>query len=718
MVIRKYGRQVVRVAFASLLAAGCGKKDKSDSESTPDPDEPYTAVEGDEATKYFANAAFDVAPMDPDSLSKALALSEDAEAADLEALAATTDGASLDDGGNHVFETDAATLKFLKTGAHAKETIQTANIPLPAINSLASLPAEKLESAGFALTDPPVVPETINTKTDTVKLDDASWGSKSEFKIPHVTDIPVKDQGDRGTCAAHAGIGYLEYAIIKKYGSRLSSIDLSEQRFYMMSKQDLWKTGGVVDADGGSAWANGYSMSLGNAGVTVPSDNTTYNIPLETDCPYNKGKGKNELQIAQAAKCKKGTVKVTSLSETYWQTTGGSTNKVWHSNAVRSAQEIFNYLTTKGLPVPTATELTDAWIKNDGMITLAKSKNQPTQGGHAYLIVGARKLDEKKFPKEGGMCFIIKNSWGLGWGQNGYSCMTLAWFNNFRRPEFYDIAFDVNLDVDTVAPLKSKAPPAAVKKGVKLQEDEGGDEGLPVLVNLPAKTDNPGLDQEAAADTAAPVPDEAPGVTDDGYTVTGLVDATGNVVKALYKVTGANIEVRGVLKGEAEVSQALTLGFDAGTSQLVFTDAKRGAKVVGELKDGKLNICSQAFSEVCQLNYVAADKRLVLGLTEAEFHNYTPDPKADYKTLVSFEGYAIQFVLASASFADFRLVLAGTPTNALRLKTDALSGSIQYKGKEVGNYQKLGLCSGDYKKVCSLVVNSEDKTLNIFFKMQ
>ena len=61
---------------------------------------------------------------------------------------------------------------------------------------------------------------------------------------------------------------YLEYMILKKDSSRLSTIDLSEQRFYMMSKKDLWKTGGVVSKDAGSAWYNGYSMSAGSAGTT------------------------------------------------------------------------------------------------------------------------------------------------------------------------------------------------------------------------------------------------------------------------------------------------------------------------------------------------------------------------------------------------------------------------------------------------------------------
>ncbi len=698
---------VLRTALiVSLIAIGCGKKDASDlaSTDTPDPNEPYTAVEGTEATKFLASG-YDVAAQDPDAVSKALTLAEDAEA-------------EAEEGEEHYFEGDSATLNFLKSGEKEKLAIDTAAFELPKADTLGSTAAERSIPDGFSLADPPLStdPATFDPKKDTVKLDATSWANKAEFKISRLTNIPVKQQGERGTCAAHTGVSYLEYMALKKHTSRLTTLDLSEQRFYMMSKKELWDTGGgVVGQDGGSSWYNGYSLSMGKDGTTAPSQKPEFNIPLESDCGYVATNGKNELQIAQKASCKHGSVKVTSLSETWYYIKAGN-KKEWHSNALLKAQDIFNYLKDKDLPVPVAAELTDGWMKNDGMITFAKSKNQPKQGGHAFLVVGARKLDEKKYPNEGGMCFIIKNSWGTGWGAAGYSCMTLAWFNNFRRAEFYDIAFDVNVDLDYVAPLKSTAVPKATPKA-KLVELEAGDEGVPVEQPVDIPT-NPGDEQQAEADTATPAPAEPAGTTEDGFTVGGLVDATGNVVKAFYTIDGANIELVGILQGETGVTQGLTLGYDAGSGKLTYTHATHGVKTVGELKDGKITLCSQQYVDVCALNYVEADKRLVLGLTEAEFRNYPADPNASYTSLVSYSGYAIEFALAGNDFADFRLEIAGTPTNPIRLRVDALSGAITYKGKEVGDYQKLGLCSGDYKNVCRMVVNSEDKTLNILFKMQ
>lgn len=684
----------------SLVAAGCGKKSSSDSAGTddPDPNEPYVAVEGSEATSFLASA-YDVQTADPSALDKALALADGDGDEDADAPQA-----------------DTATLNFLKAGEKQKLAIAVDAFSLPAIGTLASTASER-QAIGFNLADPPLAsdPSTFDPKKDTVKLDAASWNNKTDFKISRLTNVPVKNQGERGTCAAHTGVGYLEYLILKKHASRISSLDLSEQRFYMMSKKDLWSTGGVVGQDAGSAWYNGYSMSMGTDGQTAPSTNSAYNIPLEKDCAYNPKNGKNELQISHPASCKRGSVKVTSMSESWYYVKAGN-KKEWHSNALLKAQDIFNYLRDKDLPVPIATELTDSWMKNDGMITYAKAKGQKKQGGHAYLVVGARKLDEKKYPNEGGMCFIIKNSWGTGWGAAGYSCMTLAFFNNFRQAEFYDLAFDANVDLDYVAPLKSKAVPAATPKA-KLTELEDGDEGVPTIQTVESP-ENPGDSQQAEADTATPAEPAPAGTTEDGFTVGGLVDSTGNIVKAFYKVDGAAIELVGILKGESGVTQGLTLGYDAGSGKITYTHPTRGAKVVGEFKDGRITLCSLQYVDVCDLNFVEADKRLVLGLTEAEFRNYAADPNASYTTLVSYSGYAIEFALAGDSFADFRLKLAGEPTNPIRLAVDPVSGSIKYRGKEVGNYQKLGLCSGDYRSVCRLVVNSEDKTLNIFFRMQ
>src|SRR5207248_2550538 len=136
------------------------------------------------------------------------------------------------------------------------------------------------------------------------------------------------------------------------------------------------------------------------------------------------------IQIPQAATCLRGAVKVTGVTQSYSVSVNGGPF-VPHSNGVRSANDILNFLKKYDLPVPVGTTLSKNWMDNDGMITYAKSQEPgfgPHAGGHAYLVVGARKLDEAKYPNEGGLCFVIKNSWGTGWGQQGYSCMTLAWF--------------------------------------------------------------------------------------------------------------------------------------------------------------------------------------------------------------------------------------------------------------------------------------------------
>src|SRR5690606_19786963 len=99
-----------------------------------------------------------------------------------------------------------------------------------------------------------------------------------------------------------------------KHGHELAGIDLSEQRFYSLSKSDLWPSGGKVDTDAGSWWGSGMELSYGLEGKTAPSEDERYNIPLEVDCPYNPKSGKNELQLPQVASCQRGTIRVSNMS--------------------------------------------------------------------------------------------------------------------------------------------------------------------------------------------------------------------------------------------------------------------------------------------------------------------------------------------------------------------------------------------------------------------
>ncbi|MBM4318826.1 MAG: four helix bundle protein, partial [Deltaproteobacteria bacterium] len=186
----------------------------------------------------------------------------------------------------------------------------------------------------------------------------------AEYHVPNVTSIPVRNQGERGTCASFAGIGHLEYLTLKRYGLR--TMDLSEQRFYLMSRPDCARTGCVVDDEGGSWYGDGFQASKDSA--APPGDN----IPLEADCPYNPRPGRNEMQIPQLTSCARGAAKVRG-----WRT-------------VATPQEVVDVLEDEGLPVLWASPLSDNWFENKGLITYREAGspgNVMHAGGHAYLLV-------------------------------------------------------------------------------------------------------------------------------------------------------------------------------------------------------------------------------------------------------------------------------------------------------------------------------------------
>lgn len=641
---------------------------------------------------------------------------EDAEAAANLALA---------DDNATVASVDQSTVDYMLSGAEQKESLDTAGIPLDKALAAVKTSSETLSDAeeaalrsGFML-KPTLRPYSFDPSKDTVSLDAASWGNKTEFVIPRLDKIPIRDQGQRGTCAAHTGVGYLEYLLLKKHSSKLTTLDLSEQRFYMMSKPEHWKTGGVVNQDGGSWWPTGYQISMGTyeGGYTAPSDDKKYNIPLESDCPYNMKPGSNELQTAQAKTCTRGAVKVTSASSTYelWYSDG---KKELYSDGLRSAQEIIDYLRDKQLPVPILTTITESWQNNDGLITLkaATGKGATVLGAHAYLIVGARKLDSKKNPNEGDMCFIIKNSWGAGWGTKGLSCMTLAYFRKYRtEPYFFDLAFDADIDLDYVTGKLKKTVPKSKKK---LHDGEHEHEPEPELVQAEA-FDNPGNTQQAQADALGEAAPAAPEISSDGYSAGGLVDGNGGLVKVLYKQEAGQFKLAGVLKGDTDTTGEVVLDYDGSSKLSKVLSEGAGSIEVGSFdsKTSQITLCAGAYARACTLRYVAEGKELNIHPSEDAFYAAAgPAADAAWKTLVTLPNYGIEYASAGGVFVDVRLLVGGEPTNSLRLGIKPVDGAIVYRGRDVGNYQQGALCSGAYRSVCRLVVRASDKKLLLFLK--
>lgn len=200
--------------------------------------------------------------------------------------------------------------------------------------------------------------------------------------INYVT--PVRDQGNCGSCWSFATTGALEsYRLIKKPDNLcgLGGCDLAEQALVSCSKAGSCR-GGYIDKA---------STFIRNTGV-----------PEETCCPY---------QTADIA-CKKACCNKWQSSTTYkidsW---------VWITTNSPQVDAIKNAL-TYGPLVTTMDVYADFFSYAGGVYSYTAGTYQ---GGHAVLIVGYNDQES---------CFIVKNSWGVDWGESGYFRIAYSQINN------------------------------------------------------------------------------------------------------------------------------------------------------------------------------------------------------------------------------------------------------------------------------------------------
>ena len=253
----------------------------------------FSDLKGQLATRLLALAP-GADKIDIEALSEALSVAQKESSKKVLSL----HGFSLAEAEEEVSQVKSKTIDLFKSYENQKQDIKTkdfalipdANFALAyGTNALNLTTLHEIKNRGGHLS-------LTQNRGDTLSA--GSWpAGVSEILISNMNRVPVRHQGQRGTCASFAAVGHLEYLIINKFGDKLSTIDLSEQRFYMMSLPEFWNSnpvGGVTDKDAGSVPDNGFMMSYGKSkGQTIPSDNPEYNIPLEVDCPYNGSPGAN-----------------------------------------------------------------------------------------------------------------------------------------------------------------------------------------------------------------------------------------------------------------------------------------------------------------------------------------------------------------------------------------------------------------------------------------
>ena len=195
-------------------------------------------------------------------------------------------------------------------------------------------------------------------------------------KSGHTT--PVRDQGNCGSCWAFATAAALEsYNLIKGYGLSRTNDDRAEEILLSCS------TAG--SCNGG--YINRAADYIRNTG-----------LPPESYFPYTVSPYDNLCSNAAAGW-------LANIKRT--------TSWAYVNTTTVSVQGIKNALATYGPLVTTMDVYYDFYSYRTGVY---EHVSGTYQGGHAILIVGYQ--DDPAVG--GGGYFIVKNSWGTGWGESGY----------------------------------------------------------------------------------------------------------------------------------------------------------------------------------------------------------------------------------------------------------------------------------------------------------
>jgi hypothetical protein len=210
--------------------------------------------------------------------------------------------------------------------------------------------------------------------------------------VDHRADqSPVKNQGGRGTCVAHAAMGLVEaYPRIPD--------DLSEQYAHYKFNEFLNRP-------------HNLNQGLKTTKAAPFLARTDGRICLETDWPYIP------VQATINRMVNEGTYGPPPAAQNN-QTYGISAYKIITDQGL-TGESIKNTRYLESLLHLGYNVVIGTWVSwddkdNDGILdpVLDPNGNPIGQGGHAMLVVGYNRPEEY---------FIVKNSWDQGWGHHGYA---------------------------------------------------------------------------------------------------------------------------------------------------------------------------------------------------------------------------------------------------------------------------------------------------------
>jgi C1A family cysteine protease len=254
-------------------------------------------------------------------------------------------------------------------------------------------------------------------KKEEIKTILRTKGSSKARSLPSSIDLrewcsPVEDQGQIGSCTAHAGVGIVEYYERKSFKRHL---DASRLFLYKVTR-NLMKMKGDTGA---------YLRTTMGAMVL-------FGVPPETHWPYNDEEDKFDKE--PPAFCY-------AFAQNY-QTLKYFRHDPPGAKAEEILKKLKDYLASGhpamfGFTVYNSIEQADT----SGKIPFPSQKEK-IEGGHAVAAVGYddKMVIQNKYGKiKTTGALLIRNSWGKGWGEKGYGYLPYEYVSKGLADDFWSI---------------------------------------------------------------------------------------------------------------------------------------------------------------------------------------------------------------------------------------------------------------------------------------
>jgi C1A family cysteine protease len=245
------------------------------------------------------------------------------------------------------------------------------------------------------------VKESVNELLSRINFQESK-----KVSIPSLMDLrgwcpPVENQGSLGSCTANAGVGLMEYFERRAFGKH---IDASRLFLYKTTRNLLHWTG---DTGAFIRTTMGAMILFG----VCPEEYWLYKISdFEKEPPafcYSFAENYKTIQ--------------------YYRLDPSGTSRELLLNRVKS-------FITAGLPSMFGFTVFNSinQAENDGKIPYPCRRDR-VLGGHAVVAVGFNdEIEIENMTCEGKTtgALLIRNSWGRGWGVNGYGWLPYVYVNN------------------------------------------------------------------------------------------------------------------------------------------------------------------------------------------------------------------------------------------------------------------------------------------------